>query len=223
MLRLLPLVLGAFAVGAETFMISGVLPQIAADLRVSDAAAGSLVTAFALAYALGSPLIAVATAGVERKLMLIAAIGAFALANLIAAAAPSFLGLAVARAALALCAGAFIPAAVAFATALFAPERRGRAIALIYAGMTLATVIGVPGGTYLASLAGWRAPFLGVALLAALAAAGVALFLPRLPGVAAAGFAQRLAVARRPAVLQTLTLTRWRWSARSPPTPSSRC
>ena len=207
MLRLLPLVLGAFAVGAETFMISGVLPQIAADLRVSDAAAGSLVTVFALAYAFGSPLIAVATAGVERKRLLIAAIGAFALANLIAAVAPNCVGLAAARAALALSAGAFIPAAVAFATALFQPERRGRAIATIYAGMTLATVFGVPGGTYLAALAGWRAPFVGVALLAALAAAGVALFLPRLPGVVAAGFAARLAAARRPAVLQALTLT----------------
>ena len=196
MLRLLPLVLGAFAVGAETFMISGVLPQIAADLRVSDAAAGSLVTVFALAYAFGSPLIAVATAGVERKRLLIAAIGAFALANLIAAVAPNFVGLAAARAALALSAGAFIPAAVAFAAALFQPERRGRAIATIYAGMTLATVFGVPGGTYLAALAGWRAPFVGVALC-----------LPRLPGVVAAGFAARLAAARRPAVLQALTLT----------------
>jgi predicted MFS family arabinose efflux permease len=207
MLRLLPLVLGAFAVGAETFMISGVLPQIAADLRVSTAAAGALVTVFALAYAFGSPFLAVATAGVERKRLLIAAIGAFALANLLAAVAPNFIGLAAARALLALAAGSFMPGAVAFATALSTPERRGRAIALIYAGMTLATVVGVPAGTYLAALAGWRAPFFGVAFIAALAAVGSAALLPRLPGVAAVGFAERLAVARRPAVLQMLMLT----------------
>ncbi len=78
---------------------------------------------------------------------------------------------------------------------------------MIYGGMTLATVVGVPAGTYLASFAGWRAPFFGVAILAALAAIGVAAVLPRLQGVRAAGFAERLAVMRRPDVLQMLTLT----------------
>ena len=207
MLRLLPLVLGAFAIGAETFMVSGVLPQIAADLHVTAAAAGSLVTIFAVAYAFGSPLIAVATAGVERKRLLIVAIAAFALANLVAAIAPNFLSLAAARVLLALTAGTFMPAAVAFATALFSAERRGRAIAMIYGGMTMATVVGVPAGTYLASLAGWRAPFFGVAVLAALAAIGVGAALPHLQSARAAGFAERLAVMRRPDVLQMLTLT----------------
>ncbi len=207
MLRLLPLVLGAFAIGAETFLVSGVLPLIAADLHVAAATAGSLVTIFALAYAFGSPLIAVATAGVERKRLLIFAIGAFALANLVAASAPNFASLAAARALLALSAGAFMPTAVAYATALFSAQRRGRAIAMIYGGMTLATVVGVPAGTYLASFAGWRAPFFGVAVLAALAAVGVAAALPRLASPRAAGFAERLAVMRRPDVLQMLTLT----------------
>jgi predicted MFS family arabinose efflux permease len=207
MLRLLPLVLGAFAIGAETFLVSGVLPQIAVDLHVTAAAAGSLVTIFAIAYAFGSPLIAVATAGVERKRLLIGAIAAFALANLVAAFAPNFLSLAAARALLALTAGTFMPAAVAFATSMFSAEHRGRAIALIYAGMTMATVLGVPAGTYLAAVAGWRAPFFGVAVLAALAAVGVATALPRVQNASAAGFAERLAVMRRPDVLQMLTLT----------------
>ena len=207
MLRLLPLVLGAFAIGAETFMVSGVLPQIAADLHVTAAAAGSLVTIFAIAYAFGSPLIAAATAGVERKRLLIVAIAAFALANLVAAFSPNFASLAAARALLALSAGSFMPASIAFATALVSAGRRGRAIATIYGGMTAATVIGVPAGTYLASFAGWRAPFFGVAALAGLAAIGVAVVLPRLEGVRAAGYAERLAVMRRPDVLQMLTLT----------------
>ena len=207
MLRLLPLVLGAFAIGAETFLVSGVLPQIAADFHVTAAAAGSLVTIFALAYAFGSPLIAVATAGVERKRLLIGAIAAFALANLVAAFAPNFFSLAAARTLLALAAGTFMPAAVAFATALFAAERRGRAIAMIYGGMTLATVVGVPAGTYLASFAGWRAPFFGVAVIAAFAAVAAAAALPRQQSARAAGFAERLAVMRRPDVLRMLTLT----------------
>ncbi len=205
--RLLPLVLGAFAIGAETFMISGVLPTIAADLRVLPATAGSLVTIFALAYAFGSPLLAVASAGLERKRLLLAAIGAFAAANLMAALAPSFLWLAAARVLLAFAAGAFMPAAIAFATAMHAPQKRGQAVALVYAGMTLATVVGVPAGTYLAAAAGWRATFVGVSLLAALAFVGIAAILPRLGGIEAVSLAERLAVARRPAVLELLALT----------------
>src|SRR5580698_1246420 len=143
-IRLLPLVLGAFAIGTETFMITGVLPSIAADLQVSPAAAGALVTTFALAYALGSPLTAIASAGVERKRLLTFSMLAFALANLAAAVAPDFGWLLAARVLLALAAGTFMPAAVAFATAMHAPSQRGRAVALVYGGMTLAMVVGVP-------------------------------------------------------------------------------
>jgi predicted MFS family arabinose efflux permease len=206
-LRLLPLVLGAFAIGSETFMISGVLPTIAGDLGVSPSAAGSLVTVFALAYAFGSPLLAVASAGVERKRVLMVAMGAFAAANLLAAFAPSFLMLVAARVLLALTAGAFMPAATAFATAMHGRAERGRAIALIYAGMTLATVVGVPTGTFLANVASWRAAFLGVGALAALAVLGVAAILPRLEGAEAVGLAERIAIARRPDVLKLLALT----------------
>jgi predicted MFS family arabinose efflux permease len=206
-LRLLPLVLGAFAIGTETFMITGVLPTIAADLQVSPAAAGGLVTTFALAYALGSPLIAVATAGVERKLLLTFAMSAFALANLVAAFAPNFGFLLASRVLLALTAGTFMPAATAFATAMHEPSQRGRAVALVYGGMTLAMVIGVPAGTLLAGAASWRATFLGVAALAAVAVVGVIVILPRLKGIGAVGLRQRLAVARRPEVLKLLGLT----------------
>jgi len=206
-LRLLPLVLGAFAIGSETFMLSGVLPAIAADLHTSPAAAGSLVTIFALSYAIGAPLVAIATANVERKRLLMAAIGAFALSNLLASLAPSLSLLAVARVLLALTAGAYMPAAIAFATALHGPAERGRAVALVYAGMTLATVIGVPGGTYIAHFASWRASFVAVALVAGVALIGVAALLPRLQGARAVGLAERFAVAARPEVLKLLALT----------------
>ena len=185
LLRLLPLVLGAFAIGAETFMISGVLPTIAADLRVSPAAAGALVTAFALAYALGSPLTAIASAGLERKRLLAFSMSAFALANLLAACAPNFALLMASRILLALSAGTFMPGAVAFATAMHEPARRGHAVALVYAGMTLAMVIGVPAGTLVAAAVSWRATFLGVALIAGLTLLGVLCVLPRLAGIGA--------------------------------------
>jgi predicted MFS family arabinose efflux permease len=205
--RLLPLILGAFAIGAETFMISGVLPAIAADLRVTPATAGSLVTIFALAYAFGSPVIAVFTAGIERKRALTVALGAFAVANLLASLAPSFAWLAAARVLLALSAGLFMPSAVAFATAMYKPEQRGKAIALVYAGMTLATVIGVPLATLVADLASWRGAFLGVGGIAGLATLGVLIKLPRLEGARGAGLAERIAVARRPDALKLLGLT----------------
>ena len=199
--------LGAFAIGTETFMISGVLPTIAGDLGVSAAAAGSLVTIFALAYAIGAPVLAVASAGVERKRVLIAAMSVFAVANILASFAPTFLWLAAARVLLALSAGAFMPAATAVATAMHAPAQRGRAIALVVAGLTLATVVGVPAGTLLANAASWRATFLAVGALAVLAALGVAAILPRLEGIETIGLAQRIAVARRPDVLKLLALT----------------
>jgi predicted MFS family arabinose efflux permease len=204
---LLPLVLGAFAIGTETFMITGVLPTIAADLEVSPSTAGALVTIFALAYALGSPLLAVATAGLERKRLLLLAISAFALANFLAALAPSFSWLAAARILLALTAGTFMPAATAFATAMHEPSRRGRAVALVYAGMTLATVVGVPVGTFVAVSASWRMTFAFVGLLAVLAFFGVLAILPRQRGVEAIGLRARLVVARRPDVLKLLALT----------------
>lgn len=207
LVRLLPLVVGAFAIGAETFMISGVLPTISADLRVTPATAGSLVTIFALAYAFGSPVLAVLTAGVERKRALTFALAFFAIANVLAALAPSFAWLAAARVLLALSAGLFMPSAIAFATAMHAPEQRGKAIALIYAGMTLATVIGVPAATLIASVASWRASFLGVGALAAIATLGVLFVLPRLEGVRGASLAERIAVARRPDALKLLALT----------------
>src|SRR5579872_5867839 len=204
--RLVPLILGAFAIGTETFMIVGVLPNIAADLNVSPAAAGALVTAFSLAYAIGSPILAVMTAGVERKRLLTFAMAGFTLANVLAAFAPSFAWLMAARIVLALAAGAFMPAAVAFATAAHDAAHRGRAVALVYAGMTGAIVIGVPGGTIVAAMANWRATFLGVAVLAAIAAIGVAAILPRLAGIASIGLHERLAVGRQPKALALLGL-----------------
>ena len=207
LLRLLPLALGAFAIGTETFMITGVLPTVAADLQVTPAAAGALVTIFALTYALGSPLVAIASASVERKRLLTIAMGAFALANLAAAFAPNFGWLLAARVCLALTAGAFMPAATAFATAMHEPSRRGRAVAFVYAGMTFAMVIGVPGGTLIAAAASWRATFLAVALLALAALGGVVGILPRLKGIGTVSLQERLAVARRPDVLKLLALT----------------
>lgn len=201
------LALGAFAIGSEGLMIAGILPRIAEDLSVPVAHAGHLVTIFALAYAIGSPLIAVATARWERRVLLITAMVVFAFANLAAAFATGFFGLAVSRVVLALSAGTFMPAAFAYAATAVEPTKRGRALSFVYTGMTLALVIGVPLGTAVAAHLGWRATFIMVAVLSLVVLAGVALKLPAVSGPPAPGLAERFAVARRADVLQVIGLT----------------
>src|ERR1700741_5341626 len=130
------LTLGAFAIGTEGLMIAGLLPALARDLNVGVAAAGNLVTAFALAYALGAPVTAVLTAGLERRRLLAIAMGGFVVANLLAALAPDYFALLAARLLLALAAASFIPAAGGYAAVLAGQERRGRALSMVTGGLT---------------------------------------------------------------------------------------
>lgn len=198
------LTLGAFAIGTEGFMIAGLLPAIARDLNVGLPAAGHLVTAFSLAYAVGAPVIAVLTAGLERRRLLAISMGSFFLGNLLAALAPGYVGLLAARLLLALSAASFMPAASGYAAALGGPERRGRALSTVTNGLTLAIVAGVPLGVLVGQGFGWRATFLGVAVLAALSLLGILAGLPRqAPGVMA-GLGERVALARRRDMLGVL-------------------
>ncbi len=207
MLSLLCLALGGFAIGTEGFMVAGLLPDIARDLHVSIPAAGQLVTAFSLTYALGSPLLAVATGGLDRRRLLMLSMGMFALGNLVAAMATSYGALLAARIALALAAGTYMPAASAYAAASAAPERRGRALSIIYTGLTFAVVIGVPLGIIVGDRFGWRVTFVGVAGLALVAVAGVWRLVRPIGAGTTVGLRERLAVARRPDVLSALALT----------------
>ena len=151
------LALGAFAIGTEGFMIAGLLPALARDLNVGLPAAGSLVTAFSLVYAICAPVMAVLTAGVERRRVLALAIGSFALANLLAALAPNYSSLLAARLLLALSAASFTPAATGYAATLGGGRRHGLAISIVTNGLTLAIVIGAPFGALVGQGSGWRA------------------------------------------------------------------
>lgn len=204
---LLWLTLGAFAIGTEGFMIAGLLPALARDLDVSLPAAGHLVTAFSLAYAIGAPVLAVLTAGLERKRLLAVAMGGFALANLLAALAPGYAGLMGARLLLALSAATFMPAASGYAAGLGGPERQGRALSMVIGGLTIAIIAGVPLGVLLGDAFGWRATFLGVGGMAAFSLAGILAWLPRQPPSAMASLGERLALARRADVLTVLAAT----------------
>ena len=201
------LALAAFAIGTEAFVIAGLMPAIAADLQISLAATGQLVTAYALTYAVGSPILAVAFNNLDRRRALALALCAFIAGNLLAVAATTFTMLLASRMLMAFGAGLCMPTALAVAIAIAAPERRGRAIALVTSGMTAATVLGVPLGTWIGAHFGWRATFVLVAILGAIALAGLLLGLPRGLPRHAATLGQRIAVARRGAVLYALAVT----------------
>ena len=185
-------------------MIAGLLPALARDLNVGLPAAGHLVTAFSLAYAIGAPVMAVLTAGLERRRLLAIAMAGFSIANLFAAVAPGYAGLLAARLLLALSAASFMPAASGYAAALGGPERRGRALSIVTNGLTLAIIVGVPLGVLVGEGFGWRATFLGVAALAAVSLLGILARLPSQPPGTIASLGERLALAKRSDVLAVL-------------------
>jgi predicted MFS family arabinose efflux permease len=199
--------LGAFVIGTEGFMIAGLLPPLAHDLDVGLPAAGHLVTAFSLAYAIGAPVLAVLTAGLERKRLLAVAMGGFALANVLAALAPGYAWLMGARLLLALSAASFMPAAGGYAAGLAGPERQGRALSVVIGGLTVAIIAGVPLGVLLGDALGWRATFLGVAGMAAFSLLGILSWLPRQAPCVVASLGERMALARSADVLSILATT----------------
>ena len=209
------LALGTFAVGTEGFMIAAILPSIADSLKTSIQATGQLVTIFALAYAVSSPLLTALTAAWPRRRLLILSLAGFVVANLIAAAAPGFWSLAAARVLLAFTAGLYVPNANAVASALAPAAYRGRALAIVNGGITVAVALGVPMGAFIGAHFGWRATFLGVAALSSFAALILAIRLPReFAAGAPAGVMARLAVIAAPGVFPTLvTTTLWATAA----------
>jgi predicted MFS family arabinose efflux permease len=205
------LALGTFAVGTEGFMIAAILPSIAQSLGTNVQAAGQLVTIFALTYALSSPLLTALTAAWGRRRLLMLSLAAFVAANLIAAAAAGYWQLAAARVLLALAAGLYVPNANAVASALAPAAYRGRALAIVGGGITVAVALGVPTGAFVGAHFGWRATFVGVAGLSAVALLVLAVRLPReIVAGAPADLRARLAVVAMPGVFPVLvTTTLW--------------
>lgn len=203
------LALGTFAIGTEGFMIAPLIPSMAADLKVGVSSAGLLVTAFALAYAVSSPVLTALTGNYDRRRLLILAMAAFAIANMVAWSAKNYWWLMGARVLLAFAAGLYVPNANALAGSLVAPERRGRALAIVNGGTTMAIAFGVPLGASIGDHLGWRATFATVGLMAAIAALGLKFGLHRRVGVVThvVGLRERIAVVRTPGVLPALLIT----------------
>ena len=191
--RLLILAVGTFSIGTDSYVVAGILPQVAKSFSTSVAAAAQFVSVYSVSYAVFTPIMATIAANWPRRRVLLLGLLAFAGSNVLTATAPTF-ELALAGRALAGFGGAiFVPAASAVATALVSPERRGRALAIVLAGVSGATALGAPIGTVIASLADWHTTLWFVAGLGALAAAGVVLLLPNLPAIARVTFRERFA------------------------------
>lgn len=154
-----------FVIGMGAFMVIGMLPPMADGLGMSIAGSGWIMTVYALAYAIASPLLVSGTGGIGRRRVLFLGVSVFALANLLAAVAPNGGIMLVARALAAAGAGMTTPVAAAVVAGVVAPERRATSLAAVFFGLTLAQVIGVPTGSYIAYSIGWRYVFLMVALL----------------------------------------------------------
>lgn len=168
------LALAVFAMGTSEFMLAGLVPDIATDLGVSVGAAGLLTSAFAAGMVIGAPLMAAFARRWPARASLLAFVIAFAVAHIASAVTSSFVVLLVARVIAALANAGFLAVALRTATAMVATDRRGRALAVLLSGTTLATVLGVPGGALLGTVFGWRATFWAIALLCAPAAFGIA-------------------------------------------------
>jgi MFS transporter, DHA1 family, inner membrane transport protein len=178
-LPLLALALASFGIGTTEFVIMGLLPDVAGDLGVTIPHAGLLVTGYALSVAFGSPFLAIATANMERRKALLLLIGIFILGNLLCALAPNYALLMVARIATALCHGAFFGLGAVVAAALVPEHKKVQAIAMMFAGLTLANVLGVPFGTALGEAVGWRSTFWAVVVIGFAAAFALYTWLPR--------------------------------------------
>jgi len=191
--RLFVLAMGMFALGTDSYVVAGVLPEISRAFGVSIGAAGQMTTVYSVSFAVLSPTIAAIAASVSRKRLLLSGAVIFVLANLATALAPSFAIALLSRAFAGLGAAMFSPTATGSAAMLVAPERRGFALSIVIAGLTLSTALGSPTGAVIGGLGDWRWTMAFVAALGTVSAVGVWAFLSEVPLPAAVPLRKRLA------------------------------
>jgi DHA1 family inner membrane transport protein len=177
---LLALAAGGFGIGTTEFVIMGLLPQVARDLDVSIPQAGLLVTGYAFGVVVGAPILAIVTAKLPRRETLIGLMAIFILGNLCCVLAPTYGLVLAARVFTAFAHAAFFGIGAVVAADLVPRHERAQAMALMFMGLTLANVLGVPGGTALGQAYGWRLSFIGVALIGLIALFGLWFYLPRI-------------------------------------------
>ena len=207
-LGLYALTAGAFGIGTTEFVIMGLLMQVAADLQVSIAAAGLLISGYALGVFVGAPLLTAATQRMPRKAVLVALMIVFTLGNLACALAPNYELLMTARVITSLAHGTFFGVGAVVATGLVSEDRKASAISIMFTGLTVATLLGVPAGAWLGLEYGWRATFWAVTAIGVFATVIIATLVPAdRSALAPLAFRDELRVVGRPQVLLGLLMT----------------
>ncbi|MEV0091140.1 MFS transporter [Streptomyces sp. NPDC050738] len=175
---LIALALGGFGIGLTEFVIAGLLPEVAQSLGVSEAAAGWLISGYALSVAIGAIVLTAATARLPRKHVLVGLVGLFVVGNLLSAVAPDYRVMMLGRIVAALCHGSFFGIGSLVARSLVAPEQKSRGVAVMFGGLTLANVAGVPFGALVGQVWGWRATFWVITGIGVLVLAGIIALVP---------------------------------------------
>lgn len=207
-IALFALTLSAFAIGTTEFVIVGLVPTIAQDLGVTLPSAGLLVSLYALGVAIGAPVLTALTGRWNRKVVLLSLMGLFIIGNILAWMAPNYSSLITARILTGLAHGVFFSIGSTIATSLVTKEKEASAIAIMFTGLTVALVTGVPLGTFIGQTFGWRATFLTVAALGAIALIGSAVLVPRnLKQSEPATLRQQLEVITHPRLLLVYAMT----------------
>lgn len=177
-LAIFALTIAAYAIGTTEFVIVGLLPTVATDLNITLPLAGLIVSVYALGVTFGAPILTALTAKIERKPLLLGLMALFIVGNTIAASSPGYDLLLVARVIAAFAHGVFFSVGSTIAADLVPENRRASAIAMMFMGLTVAIVTGVPLGTYIGQILGWRATFWAVAALGVIAFLAIAALLP---------------------------------------------
>ncbi|MEV4682205.1 MFS transporter [Streptomyces kurssanovii] len=206
-LALLALAVGAFGIGTTEFVIMGLLPEVAADFGVSIPTSGLLVTGYALGVVVGAPLMTALGAKVSRKRMLMLLMGLFVVGNVLSALAPTFGMMLTGRIVASLAHGAFFGIGSVVAAGLVAPDKKAGAIAMMFTGLTVANVVGVPGGTLIGQSIGWRTTFMIVALLGVIGLVGIARLVPDMPKPQGVRLRDEVAAFKNAQVLLAMAMT----------------
>ena len=204
---LLALAISAFAIGTTEFVIMGLLPEVARDLAVSIPSAGLLVSGYALGVAVGAPLLAMVTSKMPRKLALQLLMAVFIVGNVLCAVASDYSLLMIARVVTSFAHGSFFGIGAVVAASLVPQEKRASAIALMFTGLTLANVLGVPFGTFIGQEFGWRTAFWVVAVLGLASLAGIAALVPNKHDTGPADLMHEVRVLKDPQVWMALAMT----------------
>lgn len=202
------LTISAFGIGTTEFVIVGLLPTIARDFHTDIPFAGYLVTLYALGVAIGGPVLTALTGRLDRKRMLLYAITLFTISNFMAVIAPGFLLLALARVLTGFSHGVFFGIGATVAGNLVAPDRKATAIAIMFAGLTIATISGIPLGTFIGQHFGWRTTFIGITALGMISFLANRILLPgRIAAGSPLGLTDQLKVLQNHSVLRVLLIT----------------